>query len=187
MWLRGDCSPCSLKCCLLDREVDLDKTRASLRLVGRNRAKGCRCLPMSHYLDLTGNCHCRTRPVSRTCSTMTSLGLETNCSHSAMCINLISTIKYHVEPHQSCKLFSYSDYCLTVCFCKWFCLALFHSFEVKCCVGWTMQEFSLLGWKGASIYERLHKNTRSLRLDESHNTPLILKAIVSFPGSIFWY
>lgn len=29
-WLRGDCSPYSLKCCLLEREVDLDKTGASL-------------------------------------------------------------------------------------------------------------------------------------------------------------
>lgn len=58
MWLRG---PCSLKCCLLDREVDLDKARASLCLVGRNgESKGCHCLPTSHYLDLIANCHYRT-------------------------------------------------------------------------------------------------------------------------------
>lgn len=58
MWLRGNCSPCSLKCCLLDREVDLDETRASFCHVGRNcESKGSRCLPTSHYLDLMANCH----------------------------------------------------------------------------------------------------------------------------------
>lgn len=52
-----------MKCCVLDREVDLDETRASLRLVRKRRrgTKARRCLPTLHYSDPTGN-YRRTHP-----------------------------------------------------------------------------------------------------------------------------
>lgn len=50
------------------QEVDLDRTRASLYLVGRNSgSKVCRHLPTSHYLDLMGNCHYRTHLSRKDC------------------------------------------------------------------------------------------------------------------------